>query len=204
MVVSTSAPAGFAQVCDGCISRDTTFGDLAVEAAASPKGAKGLICLPYFSGERTPIHDPQAKGAFFGLDLTHGRGEMYRALIEGIAQAAGLLVIDAIDYARQVVLAKVAKAEFRFDAVPGDVLRYEVEIEELGESVSIVRATSSIGGRPHGEAELVFGHLVEGEMVPKLMSKAELMEWLDSLRVFEVGTEPDGSPIIYDRLPHVT
>jgi 3-hydroxyacyl-[acyl-carrier-protein] dehydratase len=125
-------------------------------------------------------------------------------VIEGIAQAAGLLVIDAIDYARQVVLAKVAKAEFRFDALPGDVIRYEVEIEELGESVSIVKATSSIGGRPHGEAELVFGHLVEGEMVPKLMSKAELMEWLDALRVFEVGTEPDGSPIIYDRLPHVT
>ena len=50
----------------------------------------------------------------------------------------------------------------------------------------------------------VFGHLVEGEMVPKLMSKAELMEWFDALRVFEVGTEPDGSPIIYDRLPHVT
>jgi 3-hydroxyacyl-[acyl-carrier-protein] dehydratase len=125
-------------------------------------------------------------------------------VIEGIAQAAGLLVIDAIDYARQVVLAKVAKAEFLFDAVPGDVLRYEVEILELGESVSIVQATSSVGGRPHGVAELVFGHLVEGEMVPKLMSKAELMEWLDALRVFEVGTEPDGSTIIYDRLPHVT
>jgi 3-hydroxyacyl-[acyl-carrier-protein] dehydratase len=125
-------------------------------------------------------------------------------VIEGIAQAAGLLVIDAIDYARQVVLAKVSKAEFHFDALPGDVLRYEVEIQEMGESVSIVKATSAIGGRPHGEAELVFGHLIEGEMVPKLMSKAELMEWLDALRVFEVGVEPDGSQIIYDRLPHVT
>ena len=125
-------------------------------------------------------------------------------VIEGIAQAAGLLVIDAIDYARQVVLAKVSKAEFQFDAVPGDVLRYRVEIEQIGESVSIVKATSTVGDRLHGEAELVFGHLVEGEMVPKLMSKAELMEWFDSLRVFEVGTEPDGSPIIYDRLPHVT
>ena len=125
-------------------------------------------------------------------------------VIEGIAQAAGLLVIDSIDYARQVVLAKVAKAEFQFDAVPGDVLRYRVEIDELGESVSIVKATSTVGERLHGTAELVFGHLVEGEMVPKLMSKAELMEWLDQLRVFEVGTEPDGSPIIYDRLPHVT
>lgn len=61
------------------------FSQLAAEAATSPKGAKGLLCLPYFSGERTPIHDPQAKGAFFGLNLTHGRGDLYRAVLEGIA-----------------------------------------------------------------------------------------------------------------------
>ncbi len=48
------------------------------------------------------------------------------------------------------------------------------------------------------------GLLVEGEAVPKLMSKRELMEWLDNLHVFEVGTDVDGSPIPYDRLPHVT
>ena len=63
------------------------FGTLTEEALASPPGAKGLICLPYFSGERTPIHDSQAKGAFFGLNLTHGRGDMYRAALEGIASA---------------------------------------------------------------------------------------------------------------------
>ena len=57
--------------------------EAAAEAAASPKGAKGLICLPYFSGERTPIHDAQAKGAFFGLDLTHNRGDLFRAVLEG-------------------------------------------------------------------------------------------------------------------------
>ena len=67
------------------LARDADFATLAAEAEASPKGAKGLICLPYFSGERTPIHDPLAKGAFFGLDLTHGRGDMFRAAIEGIA-----------------------------------------------------------------------------------------------------------------------
>lgn len=64
---------------------DSAFAQLAAEAEASPKGARGLLCLPYFSGERTPIHDPQAKGAFFGLNLTHGRGDLYRAAIEGIA-----------------------------------------------------------------------------------------------------------------------
>ena len=64
------------------------FAVLTAEAAASPKGAKGLLCLPYFSGERTPIHDAQAKGAFFGLDLTHTRGDLYRAVLEGIASGA--------------------------------------------------------------------------------------------------------------------
>lgn len=69
------------------LPKDGAFATLAAEAEATPPGARGLICLPYFSGERTPIHDPQARGAFFGLDLTHGRGEMYRAVLEGIAQA---------------------------------------------------------------------------------------------------------------------
>jgi xylulokinase len=64
---------------------DTAFATLAAEAAATPPGAEGLLCLPYFSGERTPIHDPQARGAFFGLNLTHGRGHMVRAVLEGIA-----------------------------------------------------------------------------------------------------------------------
>jgi xylulokinase len=69
------------------LPRDTAFATLTEEAMASPKGAKGLICLPYFSGERTPIHDPMAKGVFFGLNLTHGRGDLYRAALEGIAAA---------------------------------------------------------------------------------------------------------------------
>lgn len=61
------------------------FPALAAEAANSPPGANGLLMLPYFSGERTPIHDVNAKGALFGLNLTHTRGDIYRALIEGIA-----------------------------------------------------------------------------------------------------------------------
>jgi xylulokinase len=67
------------------LPRESAFATLAAEAEASPKGAKGLLCLPYFSGERTPIHDPLAKGAFFGLNLTHDRGDLYRAVLEGIA-----------------------------------------------------------------------------------------------------------------------
>lgn len=71
------------------IARDHSVQDafpaLAEEAAKSPPGANGLLMLPYFSGERTPLHDVNAKGAMFGFNLTHTRGDMYRALIEGIA-----------------------------------------------------------------------------------------------------------------------
>ena len=58
---------------------------MAAEAQASPPGANGLVMLPYFSGERTPIHDPHAKGVIFGLNLTHTRGDIVRAALEGIA-----------------------------------------------------------------------------------------------------------------------
>ena len=63
----------------------TAVAELAAEAAQSPPGANGLVFLPYFSGERTPIHDTEAKGMVFGLNLTHSRGDIYRALFEGIA-----------------------------------------------------------------------------------------------------------------------
>jgi xylulokinase len=62
---------------------------LAEEAARSPVGAAGLLALPYFSGERTPIHDPDARGVFAGLSLAHTRGDLYRALLEGIAFGIG-------------------------------------------------------------------------------------------------------------------
>jgi xylulokinase len=64
---------------------ETAFAELAKEAADAPPGANGLLLLPYFSGERTPIHDVHAKGSIFGLNLTHTRGDLYRAVIEGIA-----------------------------------------------------------------------------------------------------------------------
>ena len=70
------------------MGRSDAFARLTREAATSPKGARGLIVLPYFSGERTPIHDPDAKGCIFGLNLTHGRADIFRAILEGIAYSA--------------------------------------------------------------------------------------------------------------------
>lgn len=56
-------------------------------ADAVPAGAEGLIALPYFLGEKTPIHDPAARGIFAGISLSHGLGHFWRALLEGYAHA---------------------------------------------------------------------------------------------------------------------
>lgn len=62
-----------------------SFDELTAEALAVPPGSEGLLMLPYFSGERTPIFDPQARGVLAGLTLRHGRGHLLRAAYEGIA-----------------------------------------------------------------------------------------------------------------------
>lgn len=54
-------------------------------AATVPTGAEGLLCLPYLSGEKGVVHDPQARGALVGLDTRHGAAHIARALLEGVA-----------------------------------------------------------------------------------------------------------------------
>lgn len=51
-------------------------------AADAGVGANGLLMLPYFAGERTPIMDPEARGVIAGLTLSHTRGDIYRAALE--------------------------------------------------------------------------------------------------------------------------
>jgi xylulokinase len=67
------------------MSVDQAYSFLTRLAEESPPGANGLITLPYFSGERTPIHHASAKGIFFGLSLHHTKADMYRSILEGIA-----------------------------------------------------------------------------------------------------------------------
>ncbi|MFQ5485695.1 MAG: FGGY-family carbohydrate kinase, partial [Desulfobacterales bacterium] len=53
-------------------------------ASESPPGAGGITSLPYFAGERTPLHDPGAKGVFFGMSLSNTPGDLYRSLQEAV------------------------------------------------------------------------------------------------------------------------
>jgi xylulokinase len=80
MSTSGSLTAWLRQITGGA-----PYAELVVEAATTPPGADGLLLLPYFAGERSPIFDPKARGIIAGLTLRHNRGHLYRAACEGIA-----------------------------------------------------------------------------------------------------------------------
>jgi len=65
----------------GCAS----LAALDAETARAGPGAGGLVLTPYFLGEKTPVNDPLARGALVGLHLEHGRGHLFRAVLEGTA-----------------------------------------------------------------------------------------------------------------------
>ena len=62
-----------------------SFDELADEAGRWEPGTEGLLFAPYLAGERTPHADPDARGAFVGLELRHDRGALARAVLEGVA-----------------------------------------------------------------------------------------------------------------------
>ena len=60
---------------------------LLAEAASVPAGSGGLVFLPYLAGERSPIWDPEARGAFVGLTVGHTRAHLARSVVEAAALA---------------------------------------------------------------------------------------------------------------------
>lgn len=63
----------------------SSYETLTTEAADAGRGADGLVMLPYFAGERTPLFDPSARGVLIGLTTRHERGHLYRAALEATA-----------------------------------------------------------------------------------------------------------------------
>jgi xylulokinase len=90
------------------------YGRLSELAAQSPLGAEGLVFLPYLTGERTPLMDPEASGAFVGLRLHHTAGHLARAVMEGVTFAMSEclgLIADLGDQAPTQVIASGGAAK---------------------------------------------------------------------------------------------
>lgn len=83
---------------DAVLETSQSIPDLLAAAESVPAGSDGLIFLPYLAGERTPLMDPLARGAFFGLTADHTWRHMVRAIVEGAVFA----LRDALDLVEAV------------------------------------------------------------------------------------------------------
>jgi 3-hydroxyacyl-[acyl-carrier-protein] dehydratase len=116
-------------------------------------------------------------------------------VLEGMAQAAGLLVAQKNDFRLEVVLAKVAKVEFHFLARPGDTLVYRAKIEDAKEGGAFTTVTSHVEERLQAEAEIFFAHLERREGDKPMFEPETIINWLRAVRMFEVGRDAAGNPL---------
>jgi 3-hydroxyacyl-[acyl-carrier-protein] dehydratase len=113
-------------------------------------------------------------------------------VLEGMAQTGGLLVCEHNHFTEKVILAKVPKAHFYFDALPGDTLLYTTTIEYIKEEGAMVSCTSHRGEDLHAEAEIVFAHL-NNARVNSLFDPETFLKMMRMLGAFDVGHAPDGT-----------
>lgn len=117
-------------------------------------------------------------------------------IIEGLAQAGGLLVSQVNDFKDRIVLAKISYSKFYCEAYPGDTLTYRVSIGNQEGIGTMVKGTSHIGETLQGEIELMFASLDDERFENvELFEPAEFCRMIRILRLFEVGVNPDGTPI---------
>jgi xylulokinase len=141
---------------------------LEVEAAASPIGANGVVMVPYWQGCMTPYWDSAARGVIAGLSGSTRRGDIYRALLEGLVLEQATCTMDVeratgttIDHF--VAIGGGAASDFWVqilaDATGHAVQRSEtVEASSLGAAIAAARgagwtrtiaeATEAMAGRP--------------------------------------------------------
>ena len=146
-----------------------TWDDVYAEAFAVPPGAEGLIFLPYLTGERTPYFDPLARGAWVGLRLSHSRGHLLRAALEGVAFAVrqGLEALLATGVAAtELRLAGGGTFDARWRQLLADVLEQPL------------LATATTAASALGAALLAgvgFGAWPDAQRVAALAAPAELV-----------------------------
>ena len=126
-----------------------SFSDLLVLASSAPLGADGLVCLPFFAGERSPNWNLDSRAVFFGLSLEHEARHMARALLEGIAFRMLSIkeILSEIVGDIQEVRASGGYTQSQFWLqLMTDTLNCEVQVPNWGETSSLGAAFWSLLG----------------------------------------------------------
>ncbi|MFI0859071.1 FGGY-family carbohydrate kinase [Streptomyces smyrnaeus] len=147
-------------------------------AEDSGPGANGLLMLPYFAGERTPLLDPQARGVIAGLTLSHTRGDLYRAALEATAYAVRHN-IEALEKA-------------------GGDIRRVVAVGGGTQGGLWTRIVSDVTGRPQELRTTTIGAGYGGALLAaQLVTDASIDEWNP---VREIVTPRPGTAARYEEL----
>lgn len=127
------------------------YADLDREASPIEAGAGGLILLPYFLGEKSPINDPLARGTLVGLTLSHTRGHVYRAVLEGIAYGFRHHLAVMAELGHHPVRVRVSNGGTRSDLwkqITADVLG--LPLEQVAENPGSALGAAFVAGRAAG------------------------------------------------------
>jgi 3-hydroxyacyl-[acyl-carrier-protein] dehydratase len=117
-------------------------------------------------------------------------------IVEGLAQTGGLLIGQLSDFRDRIVLAKISKCQFYREAYPGDTLTYHVNLGNQEGIGAVATGTAHVGEDKLCDIELMFARLDEERFKQvELFEPAEFCRMIRLLRVFEVGVNPDGTPI---------
>ena len=116
-------------------------------------------------------------------------------IIEGMAQTGGLLVNQAFDFQKKVVLAKVSKSIFHEWAFPGDQLIIRTDIVNMQADGAMVECECRRGSDVLVEADLMFAYPDDQFADKDFFDDDKLCSILRTLGIFDVGKNQDGSPI---------
>lgn len=160
---------------------ESAYTTLFEQAESIPPGANGLLLLPYFSGERTPINDMKARGVFAGLTLAHKREHLYRAVLESVAYG----IRHNIETFRSI------GAEVKRVVAVGGGTKSNTWLQIVSDATGIAQEVPQLTiGASYGDAFLA-------GLVAGILKRDDLSSWVQPGKVIQPDPE---HKVIYDSL----
>lgn len=178
----------------------STTESLIAEASAVPAGADGVVFLPYLAGERSPLWDPAARGAFAGLALSHGRAHLTRAILEASAFAIRHVAEAVLAAGAEVRAMRVCGGPARsetWNQIKADVTGFTVEVPAVLETAvagAAIVAATGVGAWPDLPAAIRGMTRASRQLAPNPATRARYDATYDAYR----RLHPAIAPIIRD------